>query len=171
MTSSMSWHASDGGRGSGSGRSGECLEERAGGPSGHQAQSLAVAAQPRQPERRAIGEARRAALANAPLALVYLLKTALKEIWFAPSIRDGFRQWRDWYRMAIDSGLPAVILFARRLRRYLQGILASAIYPMNSEHPRRRQQPHQGHQAHGLRIPRLSLFLSEDQGGLPGKPR
>src|SRR5574343_1869354 len=26
--------------------------------------------------------------ANAPLALVYLLKTALKEIWFAPSVRD-----------------------------------------------------------------------------------
>jgi len=70
--------------------------------------------------------------ANAPLALVYLLKTALKEIWFAPSVRNGFRQWRTWYRMAIDSGLPAVVLFARRLRKYLRGILASAIYPMNS---------------------------------------
>ncbi len=70
--------------------------------------------------------------ANAPLALVYLLKTALKEIWFAPSVRDGFRQWRTWYRMAIESDLPAVILFARRLRKYLRGILASAIYPMNS---------------------------------------
>jgi transposase len=70
--------------------------------------------------------------ANVPLALVYLLKTALKEIWFTPSVRDGFRRWRTWYRMAIDSGLPAVILFARRLRKYLRGILASAIYPMNS---------------------------------------
>ena len=70
--------------------------------------------------------------ANAPLALVYLLKAGLKEIWFAPSVRDGFRQWRSWYRMAIESRLPAVILFARRLRKYLRGILASAIYPMNS---------------------------------------
>ena len=70
--------------------------------------------------------------ANAPLALVYLLKAALKEIWFAPSVRNGFRQWRSWYRMAIDSGLPAVVQFARRLRKYLRGILASAIYPMNS---------------------------------------
>jgi len=34
--------------------------------------------------------------------------------------------------MAIESELPAVILFARRLRKYLRGILASAIYPMNS---------------------------------------
>ena len=70
--------------------------------------------------------------ANAPLAAVYLLKTALKEIWFAPSVRDGFQQWRSWYRMAIESRLPAAILFARRLRKYLRGILASAIYPMNS---------------------------------------
>ena len=70
--------------------------------------------------------------ANAPLALVYLLKTALKEIWFAPNVREGFRQRRSWYRMAIASGLPALILFARRLRKYLRGILASAIYPMNS---------------------------------------
>ena len=70
--------------------------------------------------------------ANAPLALVYLLKAALKEIWFASSVRDGFRQWRGWYRMAVESELPAVILFARRLRKYLRGILASAIYPMNS---------------------------------------
>ena len=34
--------------------------------------------------------------------------------------------------MAIKSELPPVILFARRLRKYLRGILASAIYPMNS---------------------------------------
>ena len=34
--------------------------------------------------------------------------------------------------MAIDSGLPAVVQFARRLRKYLRGILASAVYPMNS---------------------------------------
>ena len=27
--------------------------------------------------------------ANAPLARVYLLKTELKEIWFAPSVREG----------------------------------------------------------------------------------
>ena len=70
--------------------------------------------------------------ANAPLALVYLLKTALKEIWFAPSVRAGARRWRDWHRMAIESGLPPVIQFARRLRPYLRGVLASAIYPMNS---------------------------------------
>lgn len=70
--------------------------------------------------------------ANAPLATVYLLKTELKEIWFAPSIREGARRWRRWYRLALESQLAPAIQFARRLRKYLRGILASAIYPMNS---------------------------------------
>jgi transposase len=70
--------------------------------------------------------------ANAPLATVYLLKTELKEIWFAPSIREGAHRWRRWYRMAIDSQLASAIQFAKRLKKYLRGILASSIYPMSS---------------------------------------
>ncbi len=70
--------------------------------------------------------------ANAPLATVYLLKVELKEIWFAATVKEGFQRWRSWYRMAMESDLPAAIQFARRLRKYLRGILASAIYPMNS---------------------------------------
>ncbi|MCE1181893.1 MAG: ISL3 family transposase [Rhodocyclales bacterium] len=70
--------------------------------------------------------------ANAPLATVYLLKAELKEIWFAATVKEGFQRWRSWYRMAMESELPAAIQFARHLRKYLRGILASAIYPMNS---------------------------------------
>jgi transposase len=70
--------------------------------------------------------------ANTPLATVYLLKTELKEIWFAPSVREGALRWRRWYRLALESQLAPAIQFARRLRKYLRGILASAIYPMNS---------------------------------------
>ena len=70
--------------------------------------------------------------ANTPLATVYLLKTELKEVWFAPSVREGAQRWRRWYRMAIDSQLAPAIQFAKRLKKYLRGILASAIYRMNS---------------------------------------
>lgn len=70
--------------------------------------------------------------ANVPLATVYLLKTELKEIWYAPSLREGARRWKRWLRLALDSQIAPVIQFAKRLRKYLRGILASAIYPMNS---------------------------------------
>lgn len=70
--------------------------------------------------------------ANQPLACVYLLKTALKEIWYAPSVREGLRRWKTWQRQARDSGIPAVLAFARHLRLYVRGILASALYPMST---------------------------------------
>ncbi len=70
--------------------------------------------------------------ANEPLAKVYLLKTALKELWFAPTVREGRKRWKEWFRLAIDSGLAPAIQFAKRLRKYLRGILASALFPMNS---------------------------------------
>ena len=70
--------------------------------------------------------------AKAPLARVYLLKTELKETWFAPSIREGALGWRRWYRIAIDSQLDPAIQFAKRLKKYLRRVLASAIYRMIS---------------------------------------
>lgn len=70
--------------------------------------------------------------ANQPLATVYLLKTSLKEIWYAPSVREGWRRWRTWYRLARESGIRAVTDFAKRLRPYLRGILASARYRLHT---------------------------------------
>lgn len=70
--------------------------------------------------------------ANAPLATTYLLKTELKELWFAPSLQEARRRWRHWFRLALESALPPAIRFARHLSRYRRGILASALYPMNS---------------------------------------
>ena len=70
--------------------------------------------------------------ANAPLATVYVLKTALKEIWFAPSVREGARRWKHWYQMAMESGIAPAIAFAKRLRKYLRGILASALFALNT---------------------------------------
>jgi transposase len=70
--------------------------------------------------------------ANTVLTTVYLLKTEFKEIWFSPSAREGFRRWGQWYRLTMASQLKPAIQFARRPKKYLRGILASAIYRMNS---------------------------------------
>ena len=70
--------------------------------------------------------------ANQPLATVYVLKEALKDIWYAPSVKEGWLRWRSWYRQARDSGLQPLQRFARNLKRYVRGILASARYPMHT---------------------------------------
>lgn len=51
--------------------------------------------------------------ANAPLAKVYLLRTAVKELRFAPTISEGRKRWREWFRLALDSGLVPAIQFAK----------------------------------------------------------
>lgn len=70
--------------------------------------------------------------ANAPLTIVYLLKAQLKELWYAPDESEAQRRWIDWQRMAMDSGLKPLITFARRLKGYIDGIAASALYRLNT---------------------------------------
>ena len=70
--------------------------------------------------------------ANQPLATVYVLKDALKDVWYAPSVREGWRRWRSWLRHARESGMAPLQRFARNLRRYARGILASAQFHMHT---------------------------------------
>jgi transposase len=70
--------------------------------------------------------------ANQPLMIVYLLKDQLKELWYAPTERQAQVRWQAWIRLAIDSGLAPVQQFARRLKNYVSGIFASAVYRMNT---------------------------------------
>lgn len=70
--------------------------------------------------------------ANRSLMTVYLLKDQLKELWYAPSEIEAKQRWRDWLAMAMSSGLPPVIQFAKRLSGYIEGIIASAVYSMST---------------------------------------
>lgn len=70
--------------------------------------------------------------ANQPLMIVYLLKDQLKELWYAPSEAEAKRRWQDWMNLAISSGLAPLQQFARRLKGYVEGIIASAVFRMNS---------------------------------------
>lgn len=69
---------------------------------------------------------------NAPLAQVYVLKEQLKELWRCNTIWEAFAQWRQWWRVCQEANLTPLFIFARRLKPYLRGILASALYPLNT---------------------------------------
>lgn len=70
--------------------------------------------------------------ANQSLSTVYLLKDALKDIWYAPSVWEGWRRWRAWQKLVTQSGLQPLMRFAKNLRKYLRGILASARFAMHT---------------------------------------
>lgn len=70
--------------------------------------------------------------ANQPLMTVYLLKDQLKELWYAPTEDEARRRWSEWLELAMSSGLAPVQQFARRLKGYVEGIVASATYRLNT---------------------------------------
>lgn len=70
--------------------------------------------------------------ANQSLFTVYVLKDQLRELWYAPSPFEARRRWREWYRLAMDSGLEPLRRFAKNLKPYLRGIISSSVYPLNT---------------------------------------
>ena len=70
--------------------------------------------------------------ANQPLMTVYLLKDQLKELWYAPSEAEAKQRWEDWFGMAMSSDLAPLQQYARRLAGYVDGIISSALYRMNT---------------------------------------
>jgi transposase len=70
--------------------------------------------------------------ANRHLWVVYVLKDALKELWGYTYRGAAERAWREWYGWAIRSRIPALVSFARKLKRKLPGILAHCRYPLHT---------------------------------------
>ena len=70
--------------------------------------------------------------ANQPLNTVYVMKTALKEMWYAPDKATAQARWNEWYRQCDESGIRALQQFANKLKNYISGIIASATHRLNT---------------------------------------
>jgi transposase len=70
--------------------------------------------------------------ANQPLNTVYVMKTALKELWYAPDKETARYRWNEWYRQSQESGIKALQAFAGKLKGYVSGIIASAEHRLNT---------------------------------------
>ena len=69
---------------------------------------------------------------NQPLMLVYIMKEQLKGLWYARSEQAARWRFTHWMRQAMASGLHPLMHFARCLKPYAEGIIASARYRLNT---------------------------------------
>jgi len=69
---------------------------------------------------------------NRNLMVVYVLKTQLKELWYCNSIYEAKRLWERWWQQVQESGIEPLKAFARKLKPYLHGIVASAMHPLHT---------------------------------------
>lgn len=70
--------------------------------------------------------------ANRKLATVYVLKDDLKQLWRYRRVGAARRFWRQWYNRAIRSRIEPLKSFARKLKGYLDGILAHCRWPLHT---------------------------------------
>ena len=70
--------------------------------------------------------------ANRALMTVYVLKDELKQLWRQTTKYVARLAWQAWADKALASRIPPLVRFARRLRPYLAGILASAAWHLNT---------------------------------------
>lgn len=70
--------------------------------------------------------------ANQRLMTVYILKDDLKQLWRFTCVEEASLFWEHWYRRATESGIKPLILFAKRLKGYLHGILNHCNWPLHT---------------------------------------
>ena len=70
--------------------------------------------------------------ANQTLMTVYILKDELKQLWRQPSTEMASQAWQDWFAKATTSGIAPLVRFARKLEPYLNGIISSARWRLNT---------------------------------------
>lgn len=70
--------------------------------------------------------------ANQSLMTVYVMKAQLKALWNAPTAWAWRNAWKQWLRHARESGIPALMHFARCLQPYWRGILSRVRWPMHT---------------------------------------
>jgi transposase len=70
--------------------------------------------------------------ANQALMTAYVLKDDLKGLWSQRSEKDARAAWDSWFQRALESGIQPLVAFARKLEKYLPGILAHARWPLHT---------------------------------------
>jgi transposase len=70
--------------------------------------------------------------ANKSLMTVYVLRDELKDLWRKSSPEAALKAWQAWATKALQSGIPALMHFAKRLEPYLAGIAAATVWRLNT---------------------------------------
>ena len=70
--------------------------------------------------------------ANPALQGGEVMKEQLKALWNVPTAWAWRRAWKQWLRHARESGIPALMHFAKCLRPYWRGILSRVRWPMHT---------------------------------------
>lgn len=70
--------------------------------------------------------------ANETLYKVYIMKDELKELWLCRRPLEAWRRWKQWLRLALESGIDVLRQFALKLKSYASGIISHSRYALHT---------------------------------------
>lgn len=70
--------------------------------------------------------------ANQSIAITYVMKDDLKQLWGFHDIDEARTFWEQWYQRALQSEVAPLIKFAERLKGYIAGIVSHARWPLHT---------------------------------------
>lgn len=69
---------------------------------------------------------------NKNISTTYILKDLLKELWKYKYPKSAKKALDNWTKIAIESGIPEMIRYAKKLNKYSYGIISHCKYQINS---------------------------------------
>ncbi len=66
------------------------------------------------------------------LAICYAMKQEMTRLFTLTDYEEALTGWTRWIQAGLESGIPALVKFARQKQKRIQGLAAHALYPINT---------------------------------------
>ena len=66
------------------------------------------------------------------LAICYAMKKEMTRMFTLTDYEEALAGWTKWIQAGLESGIPALVKFARQKQKRIKGLAAHALYPINT---------------------------------------
>jgi transposase len=66
------------------------------------------------------------------LAICYAMKQEMTRLFTLTDYEEALAGWAKWIQAGLESGIPALVKFARQKQKRIQGLAAHALHPINT---------------------------------------
>ncbi len=66
------------------------------------------------------------------LAICYAMKQEMPRLFTLTDYEEALAGWAKWIQAGLESGIPALVKFARQKQKRIQGLAAHALHPINT---------------------------------------
>ncbi len=93
------------------------------------------------------------------LAICYAMKQEMTRLFTLTDYEEALAGWTKWIQAGLESGIPALVKFARQKQKRIKGLAAHALYPINTGKLEGFNNKIKGTKKNRIWVPKHGLFL------------